>query len=329
MIRRIVVALIVLAIIGGAAFWFLTTPKALAEGDLPQHTADVEHGKYLFNIGGCANCHADPSITDTSKVTEMGGGLALGSPFGTFYAPNISLDKEHGIGNWSALDFVNAVKFGVTPAGEHLYPAFPYYSYQRMKVEDILDLKAYLDTLPPVANDPPKTSLPFPFSIRRGVGLWKLLYIDGETFQPDPAASDEINHGAYLVRGPGHCGECHTPRNLILGPDESRALAGGPSLEGRGSVPNITPDKETGIGKMTLDDFMFNVFTFGMNIDGKPISSGGMGKVLRELQALPEADQRAIVAYLMSRPPVRSAKPAADEAKPAAKPDAGPEAAAQ
>ncbi len=317
MIRRIVVALIVLAIIGGAAFWFLTTPRTLSAAELPQHTADLERGEYIFRIGGCASCHADPSLTDTSKATEMGGGLALGSPFGTFYAPNISPDKEHGIGNWSTLDFVNAVKFGVAPGGTHLYPAFPYYSYQRMTLEDILDLKAYLDTLPPVANQPPATDLPFPFNIRRGVGLWKLLYIDGKTFEPDPDASEEVNHGAYLVRGPGHCGECHTPRNLILGPDESRELAGGPSLEGRGSVPNLTPDKETGIGKLTLDDFMFNVFMFGLNADGKPISSGGMGKVLRELQALPEADQKAIVAYLMSRPPITSA-PAAAAAEPEA-----------
>lgn len=313
--RRLFVALVVLALIGGAVFWFLTIPRTLAATDLPNHTPDVAKGESIFRIGGCASCHADPALTDTSKATEMPGGLELKSPFGTFYAPNISPDREHGIGGWSTLDFVNAMKFGVAPDGSHLYPAFPYYSYQRMTLEDLIDLKAFIDTLPAVATSPRGHDLPFPFNIRRGVGMWKLLYVDGEAFRPDPAASAEINRGGYLVRGPGHCGECHTPRNLIGGPDESRALAGGPSPEGKGSIPNLTPDPDTGLGKSTVDDMMLNIFFLGINGEGKPISSGGMGKVLRELQALPEADQRAIATYLHSIPAVASAPARAENAE--------------
>ncbi len=147
----------------------------------------------------------------------LAGGRCLKTPFGTFNVPNISPDKEHGIGNWSTLDFVTAMKLGIGPGGEHLYPAFPYTSYQRMRDEDLIDLKAYLDTLPASSNVVPPHELTFPFNIRRALGLWQLLYVDGKTFVPDPKASDEVNRGAYLVQGPGHCSECHTSRNLLGG----------------------------------------------------------------------------------------------------------------
>lgn len=318
--RRLLVALVVLAVIGGAVFWYLTIPKTLAATDLPSgYQADATRGEYLFHASGCASCHADPNVTDTVSAKEMPGGLALASPFGTFYAPNISPDPEHGIGGWTDLEFVNAMKFGVAPDGSHLYPAFPYYSYQHMKVEDLLDLHAYLNTLPPVATSPPAHDLPFPFSLRRGVGMWKLLYVDGETLQDDPALTPEINRGRYLVRGPGHCGECHTPRTFYGGPIESQALAGGPALEGEGSVPNITPHPD-GIGDWTEEDFTFNMLFLGMSKDGEPVASGGMKKVVAELGKLTPEDQLAIWHYLRSVPPHPNAvaeKPA-EEASPAA-----------
>src|SRR5690606_26407673 len=120
-------------------------------------------------------------------------------------------DPQDGIGTWTLADFVTAMKFGVTPGGVHLYPAFPYDFYQRMRVEDIIDLKAFMDTLPLVAGRSPPNDLKFPYSVRRGVGLWQLLYVDGRTFAPDPDSSDQVNRGAYLVQGAGHCGACHTP----------------------------------------------------------------------------------------------------------------------
>lgn len=309
MVRRLVLIVAVLAIIGLAAFWVLTMPRTLSAAELPDHQPDVANGEYVFNAAGCAACHADPALSDTSTAKELPGGLKLASPFGTFYAPNISPDPEHGIGKWTTLDLVNALKFGVAPDGTHLYPAFPYTSYQRMTLEDIIDLKAYLDTLPPVANDAPPHALPFPFGIRRGIGLWQLLYVDGKAFEANPQATAEINRGAYLVQAQAHCGECHTPRNLIGGPDQGRMLAGGPSPEGKGGIPNITPDAEHGIGKMGLEDFTFNLIMFGQNHEGKNVGSGGMSKVLHELNRMTPEDQQAIYAYLRTVPPIAEDAP--------------------
>ena len=142
--------------------------------------------------------------------------------FGTFVAPNISPDKAHGIGGWTTLEFVNAVMRGVSPEGRHYYPAFPYMSYQRMKIADVVDLKAFIDTLPAVAGDAPPHDLPLLFRFRRGLGLWKALYMDYAPFMPVPGADEQVNRGAYLVNGPGHCGECHTPRDLFGGPEAGR-----------------------------------------------------------------------------------------------------------
>ena len=229
MIRRLIVLAIVLGALGAGAFYALTIPRTLAASDLPDHKPDLANGETMFWAGGCESCHAAVGAKG-EDLKKLGGGRALATPFGTFHVPNISSDKDHGIGGWSTLDFVNAMKLGIGPDGTHLYPAFPYTSYQRMKVEDLIDLKAYLDTLPAVANVVPPHDLPFPFSIRRGLGLWQLLYVDGKTLEPDPKASASVNRGAYLIEGPGHCGECHTPRNAIGGLKASLALAGGPAI---------------------------------------------------------------------------------------------------
>ena len=138
----------------------------------------------MFLIGGCASCHATPEQDDP---TRLGGGMGLKSPFGIFYAPNISPDPSDGIGRWSEADFVTAVVKGTSPDRQHLYPAFPYTSYQRMKLDDVRDLFAYLKTLPAVQVPSKANELPFPFNIRRTIGVWKILYLDGKTFEPDPA----------------------------------------------------------------------------------------------------------------------------------------------
>jgi mono/diheme cytochrome c family protein len=207
-VRKALVALLVLAVAGAVAFYLLTLPRAIEASALPDHVADPANGKYMFTAGGCAECHAAPlKSCDDRKTKEkelLAGGRCLKTPFGTFNVPNISPDKETGIGNWSTLDFINALKLGIAPGGEHLYPAFPYTSYQRMSFEDLIDLKAYLDSLPPVKNEVPAHDLAFPFNIRRGLGLWQRLYVDGKSFVPDPHASAELNRGAYLVLGPGH-----------------------------------------------------------------------------------------------------------------------------
>ena len=227
---------------------------------LPVHTPDIANGKYMFTAGGCAECHAVPvkkcdDLKANDKVT-LAGGRCLKTPYGTFHVPNISPDKETGIGNWTTIDFVNAMKHGVAPDGSYLYPAFPFGSYQRMSFEDLIDLKAYLDSLPAVKNEVPPHELGFPFNIRRGLGLWHKLYVNGESFVPDPHASAELNRGAYLVTGPGHCTECHSSRNLLGGIVKDTEFAGAPKPEGKGSVPNITPSDD-GIGDWSEDDIAY------------------------------------------------------------------------
>ncbi|HWJ72067.1 MAG TPA: cytochrome c [Kaistia sp.] len=300
MLRRLVVAIVVLAVIGGVGFWLLTEPKPISAAEMPDRPGDPAKGELLFWAGGCASCHAAPGAKGDDKLI-LAGGEPIVSPFGTFHPPNISPDKTHGIGSWSTLDFVNAMKRGLGPGGEQLYPAFPYTSYQRMPVSDLVDLKAYLDTLPPVATDSPPHELPFPFSIRRGIGLWKLLYLDGETFEPDPTKSDEINRGAYLVEGPGHCNECHTPRNAIGGLDFTHHLAGAPNPSGQGFVPNITGG-QGGIGDWSAED-LANFFETGMTPDFDSVG-GTMVDVQENLAHLPASDLAAIAAYLKDLPPL-------------------------
>ncbi len=303
MTRTLVGLIVVLGVAGLAAFWAATAPRAVAPGDIPQYAPDVANGEAMFWAGGCESCHAAAGAEGDGRL-KLGGGQALATPFGTFKTPNISPDPDHGIGGWTLVEFVNAMKFGVAPGGIHLYPAFPYTSYQRMRMEDIIDLKAFLDTLPAVAEPNQPHELPFPFNIRRGLGLWKRLYVDGRTFEPDPAASDDVNRGAYLVEGPAHCGECHTPRNVIGGPIASRRLGGGPSPDGKGTVPNITPD-ETGIGAWSRAEVV-NLLATGFLPDFDVVG-GAMTAVVRNTGMMSEADLEAIAAYLQTVPPVTSA----------------------
>ena len=261
--KRVVVGLIVVLALVAGALWYLTdASRQMANvGPLPTKQPDLENGRTLFFAGGCTSCHAKPNDPDKLK---LGGGYALKSPFGTFHVPNISPHKEDGIGAWSLEQFIAAMRFGVIPkvqaasrstnvprhmtCCDNAYPAFPYASYQRMSPEDLGDLFAFMQTLPAVEGRAPGHDLPFPFNIRRGVGLWKLAFLDGQVFRPDPSKPATWNRGAYLVNGPGHCAECHSERNFAGGIVEDRRFAGGPDPEGgRGTVPNITPH-QSGIG---------------------------------------------------------------------------------
>jgi mono/diheme cytochrome c family protein len=302
--RRARVAALVLVLIAavaaGAAVWVLTIPATVAASSLAPHTPDLENGRVMFLAGGCASCHA----ADQEARTRLGGGVALKSPFGTFYSPNISPHRDDGIGAWSEADFVTAMWKGTSPRGEHYYPAFPYTSYQRMKQEDLRDLFAYLKTLPPVAGKARDHDLPFPFGVRRGVGMWKLLFLDGRRFAPDPAKSDKWNRGAYLVNGPGHCAECHSPRNRLGAIIESERFAGGPDLEGgEGEVPNIT---QAGIGDFSEGDIAA-VLESGELPNGDSVG-GRMRAVVRNTAELPAQDRTAIAAYVKSLPPVTRPK---------------------
>jgi len=291
---RRLVGLIVLAILGGGVFWFLTIPKSIDAATLGSRSVNLSNGRAMFYAGGCAACHATPDQDDKEK---LGGGMPLKSPFGTFYPPNISPHPQDGIGAWSEAAFVTALVKGTSPSGQHLYPSLPYTSYQRMDIGDLRDMFAYIKTLSPVPGASREHELRFPFNIRRGLGLWKLLYLDGEPFRPDPTQSATWNRGAYLITGPGHCGECHTPRNLIGGPIKSLMLAGGPSPEGEGWIPNIT---QKPLKIWTESDFVELLGT-GRTQNGESIS-GAMTEVVKNTARLSAQDRAAMATYLKSLP---------------------------
>jgi mono/diheme cytochrome c family protein len=309
-LRRALLALLVLGAAGALAFYLVTMPVTAPASALPAHTPDPANGKYMFAAGGCAECHAVPREgCNDLKIRQaeiLAGGRCLKTPFGTFNVPNISPDKATGIGNWTTLDFVNAMKHGVAPNGTYLYPAFPYPSYQRMTYEHLIDLRAYLDTLPAVNNKVPPPKLRFPYNIRRALGLWDRLYVDGKSFTPDPNASVKINRGAYLVQGPGHCSQCHSSRNLVGGIVEDTEFAGATGLEGKGHVPNITPS-EDGIGDWTEEDIAYLLET-GTKPDYDTIGEA-MAPVQRNMAKLTPADREAIAAYIKSLPPRPDAVP--------------------
>lgn len=296
MIRRLAVAVLVLVFVGAGLFWLATIPKSVPDSALGPRRPDLQNGRIMFFAGGCLSCHATPGQEDHIK---LGGGLALKSPFGTFHVPNISADPADGIGLWSEADFVTAMQKGTSPDGRHYYPAFPYTSYQRMTVPDLRDLFAYLKTLPAVQGRIREHELPFPFNVRRTLGLWKLLYLDGRPFKPDFKRDEIWNRGAYLVNGPGHCAECHSPRTPLGGIVARQRFAGGPDPEGQGWVPNIT---QLGLGSWSLDDIA-QFFEFGDKPNGRPIL-GSMVPVIRNTSQLPVGDRAAMAAYLKSLPPV-------------------------
>jgi mono/diheme cytochrome c family protein len=296
MLRPIVLAAALAGAAGFGVYWWLTATPILLAVTEPAYTPNPANGQIILNAGGCPSCHAVPDQPDRLR---LGGGLAIPSPFGTFYAPNISPDVTDGIGRWTEADFVNAVTRGISPVGTHYFPAFPYTSYQHAKVEDVRDLFAYLKTLPRVAGKARDHDVPFPFNIRRNVGIWKLLFMDGKPFVPDAARSAQWNRGAYLVNSFGHCAECHSPRNLLGGIIAAQRFAGGPNLEGEGWVPNIT---QKGIGDWSERDIAYFLET-GETPDYDS-ASGLMARVIKNTSQLPAEDRAAIAAYLKELPPV-------------------------
>jgi len=300
-LRQLGVAAIVLAAVGAAGFWFLTAPQRIGAQEVATlGSGDAARGERIFYAGGCTSCHAKPGAQG-DEALQLAGGLELKTPFGTFVAPNISSDPNDGIGAWSAEDLANAMLKGTSPDGSHFYPAFPYASYARMQPSDIGDLHAFMKTLPAVAGKAPDHQLGFPFNIRRGLGLWKLLFLSDEPVVALPAdASDAVKLGQYLTEGPGHCGECHTPRNAIGGTDKGRWLAGAVAAEGEGKVPNITSG-EGGIGDWSENDiayFLESGFTPEFDTVG-----GSMAAVQRNMAKLRPEDREAIAAYLKAVPP--------------------------
>lgn len=301
MLQRTILVALLAAVAASGVYWWLSAPVVAAAGSAPAHQPDIANGEVMFNAGGCASCHAVPEQSDR---TRLGGGVAVKSPFGTFYAPNISPDPTYGIGKWTDTDFVNAVMRGVSPDGQHYFPAFPYTSYQHAKREDVLDLFAYLKTLPPVAGRVRDHDVSFPFNIRRNIGIWKFLFMDGKPLIADASKSPEWNRGAYLVNSFGHCAECHSPRNALGGIIAGERFAGGPNPEGEGWVPNIT---QKHLGEWSAKDIAYLLKT-GELPDGDSVG-GAMTRVIKNTSQLPDEDLAAMAEYLKSLPPVDGPTP--------------------
>src|ERR1700742_4542166 len=296
MLRRIFLLVVLAGVVALGAYWWLTMPVTGVSAAEPAYTPDLANGQIIFNAGGCSSCHAVPGQPDRLK---LGGGLALPSPFGTFYVPNISPDSTDGIGRWTEAQFVNAVTEGVSPSGAHYFPAFPYTTYAHAKHDDIHDLFAYLKTLAPVSGKLRDHDVPFPFNIRRNIGIWKLVFMDHKPFVPDATRSAQWNRGAYLVNSLGHCAECHSSRNFLGGIVAAQRFAGGPNPEGKGWVPNIT---QKGLADWSDKDIAYFLQT-GQTPDGDTIG-GSMGSVIRNTSQLSDGDRAAIAEYIKSLPPV-------------------------
>jgi mono/diheme cytochrome c family protein len=303
-VKRAALAAVTLLVIGAGGAWWLTAPRPLNAASLPDHQPSAAAGERIFWAAGCASCHATPVNGKRAQGDDkllLGGGLALETPYGIFRVPNISPHRGDGIGGWSMLEFVNAMQRGVSPDGRHYYPAFPYTSYARMAAGDVMDLKAYLDTLAPVAGRVADHSLRFPWTLRRGIGLWKRRYLGDAPVLDLTDADAAVRRGQTLVEGAGHCGECHTPRDAFGGLLAARWLGGAPNPEGEGRVPNITPAGKNTAGWSAAD--LAYYFESGFTPDFDTVG-GSMVAVQENLAKLSDADRKAIAAYLQAVPAV-------------------------
>jgi mono/diheme cytochrome c family protein len=250
----------------------------------------ISRGEYVFDLGGCASCH--------TKDQSLAGGVELVTPFGTFYGPNISPDFQYGIGGWTDNEFIKAMREGVSPEGEHYYPAFPYTSYINMSKQDLIDLKAYLDAQDPVSESSLSHAVSFPFNQRGLLGLWKSINTT-EPWAPDPNQDANWNRGSYLANGPGHCTQCHTPRNLIGGLNSSTGMVGneqGPEGE---NVPPLLDVNKLAFGNWSEEDIAF-ALEIGMTPEGDFLG-GSMSHVLENTTGKMTAeDIQAISEYLYS-----------------------------
>lgn len=286
-----------LVAVGAAGFWLLTMPSSVNEADFAALTGDAKAGENVFWAAGCASCHAAPDAAGDAMLV-LAGGQKFPSAFGTFIAPNISPDPNEGIGGWTLVQFANAVTQGVDDEGEHLYPALPYNAYNKMVPQDIADLKAFMDTLPASATPSLPHEVGFPFNIRRSLGLWKLMFVSDSWVINGDLTPEQVR-GRYIAEAQAHCGECHTPRNLLGGLQIGKWLSGAANADGKGRTPNITPAKLTWSQKDVVE-YLTSGFTPEFDSVG-----GHMAHVVENMARLPERDRQAVAAYLAIVPPVQ------------------------
>ena len=294
---RILTLLLAVALIGFGVFWYLTRPSTLPDAAFVGITGDANRGEAVFWATGCASCHmADGAKGDAQLV--LTGGQKFPSDFGTFIAPNISPDRDQGIGGWTLPAFANAITRGVSPDGQHYYPALPYAAYNKMTQQDVADLKSFMDGLPPSATASLPHDIAFPFTIRRGLGLWKLLFLKTDWVLTGDL-TDQQTRGRYITEAMAHCGECHTPRNPIGGLKRGLWLSGAPDPSGKGTIPNITP------GKLDWsEDAIVEYLTSGFTPDFDTASSH-MVNVVENMARLPDTDRQAVATYLKALPPIQ------------------------
>lgn len=294
------VALLLIAVGGGAAAYAFRPLPISTPTPLETHDATAAKGEYLARVGNCAACHTVPG------GKPFAGGVKFKTPFGDLYSTNITPDRKHGIGGWSHEQFHAAMKHGVRPDGAHLYPAFPYTAFARMSDEDIASLYLYFASVDPVAAANRENELTFPFGNRSLLYFWKRLFHTEGTFAPDPAKSADWNRGAYLVEGAAHCGACHTPRNLLGGLDEDRALHGGTYVDQVASgayrtwaAVDLTPGQH-GLKAWSAPDIA-RYLTEGKN--GHSVVHGPMNEVFQSTRHLTKQDAAAIATYLKGTDP--------------------------
>lgn len=270
-----------------------TSPLAGAPANM---TDQIKRGEYLTRAADCLVCHTAPG------GKAYAGGFQFKLPFGSIYGTNITADKETGIGNWTDEQFVQAVREGIGPQG-NLYPAMPYTSYTAMSRDDVLAIKAYLFSLPPVKQANRINDLSFPFNQRWGMKFWNLAFFNNQRFTPNTEQDEQWNRGAYLATALGHCAECHTPRSIAFNLKQSKNLSG--EVVQGWFAGNITPDKETGIGNWSAEQL--SQFLAKGHAPGRSSASGPMAEVVENsTQFLTPEDNKALVYYLRNIKPVKT-----------------------
>jgi mono/diheme cytochrome c family protein len=271
----------------------LTTIWSSADAADLQEFTQIERGRYLTILSDCASCHTVPGSNQ-----PLAGGRPIETPFGNIVAPNITPDPETGVGSWSDEQFDAAIRKGMRRDGSRLYPAMPYNAYTKMSRDDVLAIRAYLNTVTPVRNAVVANTLPFPFNIRASMRVWNAFYFKEGDYRSDPNQSAEWNRGAFLVDGPGHCGACHTPKTFLGGDKTDQYLRGG-YLQGW-HAPDITNDARLGLGGWSKVDLVSYLRSGHNRITA---ATGPMGEVVTLSSAhMTDPDLNAIATYLKSLP---------------------------